>query len=194
MNFVATVRRPKAAEVRPGSELYERIIRALRGEYQWERTCDLKRAESRLKEYHSCAVANVDENSPVPFPTRYSENLPDVETPRLHHVYNGAVENNEQTIDVPSTESNTTSSTNSTRMMKMDLSSVTATSVVMKSPPATLVDNHDAHAVQCSVAQKLQKISQVDQTTCSAKPKPQSKYKPPYKIEKNHRPSQLLLM
>ena len=200
MNSVASIRRPTAAEVRPGSELYERIIRALRGE-QWRRTFDLKSAqnpqESRLKEYHSRAVANTtEENSPIPFSTRYSENFLDIETPptkRFHHVHNGAVENNEQTTDMPSTPSNTTSSTNGTRLMTTELSSEAATGPVMKSPPATLVDNSNARAVQCSVAQKLQKISaQVDKTTCSIKPKPQSKYKPPYKFEKSHKPSIIL--
>ena len=196
MSSVASMRRPSAADVKPGSELYERIIRALRGEYQWRRASYPSRAE---KKCHTRTVANVtEEYFPTQFNANCSDNLPSIETPpitRSYHVHNGVgqtVENEEvvETANGPSALSNITPASTNNTMMSMELSSgqeivATSPAVMMPTPVTVLLDNHDAQTAQCSVAQKLQKISQVDKT----KPNPQSKYKPPYKIERSHKPS-----
>ena len=120
-------RRYSAADVRPGSELYEKIIRALRGE--WTNTPDLSRVETRfavVKESAHIKVASVTE---VPFPAPFNaEDLPSIETPpstpplkRPCHLQNtveitavGSYEEFE-VANEPSTVSNTTEavSTNS---------------------------------------------------------------------------------
>ena len=185
MSSVASMRRPSAADVKPGSELYERIVRALRGEYQWRGTTYPSRV---LNEHSARAVVNESQ-----FNTNCLEVFPSVETPpinRANHVYNEvgqacttAVES-EQVLEAATDEPS--ASTNNNTMMSMESSNAHATST----PLTVLSGNYEAQAAQCSVAQKLQKISQVDKTY-STKPKPQSKYKPPYKIERSHKPSNM---
>lgn len=195
MSYVASMRRPSAADVKPGSELYERIVRALRGEYQ--ATCP-SRGFSVLNEYHHThMVANETQ-----FITDFSEVLPSVETPpmnRSYHVYNGvgqactaAAVESEQVFEAATNEPSASLSTNSTMMSMELLSGQDIVSTSAPSPVTVPLGNCEAPAVQCSVAQKLQKISQVDKTY-STKPTPQSKYKPPYKIERSHKPSNIVL-
>lgn len=181
MTSVESLRRPSAADVRPGTELYETIIRALRGEHQWERTSDSRIVERRCTILKECG--NSVANGPG---ANCSESLPSIETPPLtppvkrpYHVHNTGqtttVDNFRAcTVDeVPVHVSNTTA--NST-IVNNELSS--------EQNVATPVDSDD---VQCAVLQKLEKISQVEKT-CTTKTKPHSKYKPPYKIEKSHKP------
>ena len=212
MSFVVSMRRPSAADVKPGSELYDTIIRALRGEYQWRRPSDPNGVEtqagerfSMLKDCHTVASVT-EENFPTPFNTNRLETLPNTETPPInspYHVHNvveqtATVENNEQmpvvetTDEPPAVSSTTTATINSTVMVNTEVSgehNVPTTRPIMRcTTPVVLLDDHDTPPVQCSVAQKLQKISQADKTP-STKLKPHSKYKPPYKIEKTHKPS-----
>ena len=194
MSSVASMRRPSAADVKPGSELYKRIVRALRGEYQWRGTScpsGAGKGLSVLNEHHAHTVANETQ-----FNTNCSEILPNVEVPPINKPYNGvgqactATVENEQVLEAATDELSASLSTNST-MMSTGL--FNGQDIVATSTPVTvLLGNYEAPAVQCSVAQKLQKISQVDKTH-STKPKPQSKYKPPYKIERNHKPSIIVL-
>ena len=207
MSSVTSMRRPSAADVKPGSELYERIVQALRGEYQWRRTSYPSRAEKRFSvlnesQCHPRTVANVTEETfPMQFNTNRSENLPSVETPiinRPHHVHNGvgqtctAIVENEQALETTNEPSALRSASTNSTMMSIEWSigqDVTVTSPTVRPATSAALGNHDAQAAHCSVAQKLQKISQVDKTCSSTKPKPQSKYKPPYKIERSHKPS-----
>lgn len=207
MSSVTSLRRPSAADVRPGTELYERIIRALRGEHQWTKTCDTSRVERRyavVKE-SSNAVANVTQRPfPAPFNTNCSEILPSVETPPLTpplkrpcHVHNAGqtatVEKYEQEFETTNeapAKDNVTAATAGTDNTIMELPSeqnVAVTSPV-KRPTSVQLDNNGTQTVQCAIAQKLQKISQVDKTRAT-ETKPWSKYKPPYKIEKSSKPS-----
>lgn len=191
-----SLRRPSAADVRPGSELYERIIRVLRGERQLTKTSVSNREESRrpiVKQSSSSicnVVANVNENFPEPFNANCLETLANIETSpstpplkRPCHVLDAgqasAVEQRFETAsEATATASNTEVSSEQT---------VAVTSPVMRPPPLL---EHNAEAVQCAVAQKLQIISQADKT-CSSKP--QSKYKPPYKIEKSRKSSRVFI-
>lgn len=184
MSALASLRRPSAADVRPGTELYDRIIRVLRGEHQWKQNPEPSRVEKRctvsttvLKESNN-TVANVTE--PI-FPTAVLlESLPTIETPPMKrpcHVHNAGqtamVEKCEQgfkTFDEP-VISKTTS--NSTTMVLSSKQNLTIAGTVMRSTPI-----HDT-----------QRISQVDKN--STKEKSQSKYKPPYKIERSSKPGRI---
>ena len=193
-----SLRRPSAADVRPGSELYERIIRVLRGERQWTKTSVSNREESRrpiVKQSSSSicnVVANVNENFPEPFNANCSETLANIETSpstrplkRPCHVLDaGQASAVEQRFETAS-EATATASTSSTEVSSEQ--TVAVTSPVMRPPPLL---EHNTEPVQCAVAQKLQIISQADKT-CSSKP--QSKYKPPYKIEKSRKSSRVFI-
>lgn len=204
MSLVVGWRRPTAADVRPGSELYEKIIRALRGELT--NASDLNRAERHCAVVKESAhrVASVAE---VPFPAPFStEDLPSIETPpstpplkrscRLQDTVETAAVGSYEEFEVakeranePPAVSNATEvvSTNSTIMELSSASKTVATGALVRPTPVPL----ETQSVQCAVAEKLQKISQVDKT-CSTRIKPQSKYKPPYKIEKSRKSSMVL--
>lgn len=199
---IVGLRRPSAADVTPGSELYEKIIRALRGE--WTSTSDSSRAERRTGSTAGKESVNKVVNTSVtelPFPAPFNaEDLPSIETPpttpplkRPCYLENtvetatvGRYEEFEVVNDPLSAINNATAaiSTNSTIMEQNVVAINTiATSTLTRPTPVSL----ETQPVQSAVAEKLQKISQIDKT-CSTKLKPQSKYKPPYKIEKSHIP------
>ena len=194
---IVGLRRPSATDVTPGSELYEKIIRALRGE--WTSTSDSSRAERRTGSTAGKESVNKVVNTSVtelPFPAPFNaEDLPSIETPpttpplkRPCYLENtvGRYEEFEVVNDPLSAINNATAaiSTNSTIMEQNVVAINTiATSTLTRPTPVSL----ETQPVQSAVAEKLQKISQIDKT-CSTKLKPQSKYKPPYKIEKSHIP------
>jgi len=198
MSALGSLRRPSAADVRPGTELYDRIIRALRGEHQWKQNSEPSRMEKRctvsttvLKE--SNTVANVaEENFPVA--DNLLESLPTIETPPMKrpcHVHNGGqiaiVEKCEQgfkTSDEPATSN---AASNSTTMELLSKQNLTITDTATRPTP-----NYDTQTVHSTLVQKLQKVSQIDKN--STKTKSQSKYKPPYKIERSSEPGKIWLV
>lgn len=215
MSYLASLPRPSSADVKPGTELYERIIRALRGEYQWNNTSDSSSVEkcrtlghTALKENNSL-VADVTEGiSPTPY-SNCLENLPGTEIPPLTppikrpcYVHNAgqttAMDKPEQGFETA--DKVLVGNGNATSAIIND--GGTTTSMVLsgeqnltvagnsQSPTITrpLPINTQATAQSCTLVQKLQKISQIDEM-CSTKTKSRSKYKPPYKIERSYKPS-----
>ena len=192
---IVGLRRPSTADVTPGSELYERIIRALRGE--WTSTSDSSRAERRTGSIAGKESANRVVNTSVtelPFPAPFNaEDLPSIETPpttpplkRPCYLENtvGRYEEFEVVNDSAINNATAADSTNSTIIEQNVVAiNTTATNTLTRPTPVSL----ETQPVQSAVAEKLQKISQIDKT-CSTKLKLQSKYKPPYKIEKSHIP------
>ena len=212
MSSVASLRRPSAADVRPGTELYDTIIRALRGEYQWKKASDPSSVEKRraLPKQSRNTIANVSEE--IFLNVNCLENLPSIETPpstppikRHCHVHNAdqtaTVATYEQGLeaiaaeDVFAISSTTSTSTNDSTITNMELPGEQNLSVANPLSPADMIWptpvslEHSAQTVQPStVAQKVQRISQIDK----AHSKPQPKYKPPYKIERSSKPSEVL--
>lgn len=194
MNSVVSLQRPSAGDVRPGTELYEKIILALRGEYHWKRTHDTREVGNRctaLQESSSNAAAHsskvtAKESFSTPLNPSYLENMSNIETlsstplvKRACHVHNGgrqvtAVER--FTAEVPGI--------NNTKTISMETSN--EENLAVASTSGSLL-GHNNQTVQCSLAQKLQKISQLEKTS-TTKAKPPAKYKPPYKFERSSKP------
>jgi len=196
MSAVVGRYRPSAAEVRPGTEPYERVIRALRGE-PWNKGFGATRTEEQRPQrppvYTSTPICmlNTQTLQPRLLESIISDNPCVVEAvPPAKRTRNEVVEVEQQTSTIEPTyegpSANNTSIDHNTSSEKPFEQYVTGPVDPTTTVPSTIIPT----ATSCTtrLTQKLQNIAQLDDEVVSSKTQSKAKYKPPYKIIKNSKP------
>ena len=185
--------RPLAADVRPGTEPYERVIRALRGE-SWNRAFGATRTEEKPQPPFT-AKAPVYTSTPLSTPnTRFLRNVSTSDSPCTVATAPSAKRarcSDEDTEQLP-----TRATTNNViPSVSIDHASSEDPFEQFVTGPVNPTDNQNTIppqpvTISCSrLTEKLQKIAQLDDEVQSIKvSQPRAKYKPPYKIIVDSRP------